>query len=85
MNVLGTAVAWCAVIACGLSVLSEYRGRRERSEAHRREQAAEVQAAYERGRASNLHEVTQIHETLDLVRKERDYWRDMVVRRINET
>jgi hypothetical protein len=84
MSWLGTAVAWSALIACVLSVLSELRGRRLRAEARHREHElelrqheAEIAAAYDRGRASRA-------EDLELCRKDRDYWRDMLVRRLEE-
>jgi membrane protein implicated in regulation of membrane protease activity len=81
VNWLASAVAWSALIACCLSIISEFRGRRERREEQQRrhdtameEQRAAVEAAFDRGRSSRDAEFARCE-------KDRDYWRDIVVRR----
>ena len=81
MNLLGAAVAWSALIACCLSIMSEFRGRRIRREEQQRRHDTEmeqhrndVEAAFDRGRSSRDAEFARCE-------KDRDYWRDLVVRR----
>jgi ABC-type protease/lipase transport system fused ATPase/permease subunit len=71
---LGTAVAWSAILACIISAVSALLSRRDTTRARHEAQAAAVQAAYDRGRASRNDELVEIHA-------DRDYWRDIVVRR----
>ena len=71
---LGTLVAWSAIIACIISAMLGYLNRRDAGRERARQHAAEVQMAYDRGRQSTLDELGQ-------VRADRDYWRDIVVRR----
>jgi hypothetical protein len=81
VNWLASAVAWSALVACCLSIVSELRGRRIRREEEQRRRDTEreqhrndVEAAFDRGRASRDAEVARCE-------KDRDYWRDIVVRR----
>jgi hypothetical protein len=81
VNLLGSAVAWSALVACCLSIVSELRGRRVRREEEQRRRDAEreqhrsdVEAAFDHGRSSRDAEFARCE-------KDRDYWRDIVVRR----
>lgn len=85
MNALATVVAWSAIIAAITSVIAVILGQRSASRARHQEHMAEIQAAYDRGR-TNAEEMLgahlgQVGDMLEQCRKDRDYWRDFVVRR----
>lgn len=71
---LAAVVSWAAIISVIIGVIIAVLNRRDIGRERTRQHAGEVQTAYDRGRASVLDELSQ-------VRADRDYWRDIVVRR----